>query len=161
MTIPQNDPADLARQLDESFAEGRAQTAALIFTKTAIKAGFDAQALADSGTIMRRVRQLDPDAPDFPDRITELLRAAAQDPRFRPAPAAQPVPEPQPEPEPEAAPWVPVQPGELRQWTQEDHDYWTAPGRDPDGSVIVDALHADLLGGIGMGRARPSSSRRR
>ena len=156
MTTPQhNDPADLARQLDESLAEGRAQTAALIFVKTAIKAGFDAQALADSGTIMSRVRQLDPDAPDFAGHVAELLRAAAQDPRFRPAPAAQP------EPDPEAPPWVPVQPGELRQWTQEDYTYWTAPGRDPDGSIIVGALHADLLGGIGMGRARPSSSRRK
>jgi hypothetical protein len=160
MTTPQLDQADLARQLDESLAEGRAQTAALVFTKTAIKAGFDAQALADSGTIMRHVRQLDPDAPDFGDAVAELLRAAAQDPRFRPAPAAaQPVPEPQPEPE--AAPWVPVQPGELRQWTQEDYDYWTAPRRDPDGSVVVDAIHAGLLAGIGVGRARPSSSRRR
>jgi hypothetical protein len=136
-----------------------------IVLKVATTAGLNAQALADSKSFVDRARQLDPDEANFADHVTTLLREVARDPRYGPAPAPLPAPEPQaaaePQPEPELPPWVPVQPGELRQWTQEDYTYWTAPGRDPDGSVVVDAIHAGLLAGIGVGRARPSSSRRR
>jgi hypothetical protein len=54
---------------------------------------------------------------------------------------------------------VPVAPGEQRLWTEEDYDYWIA--NDHDGTVLCQAMNAGLLAGLGIGRPRHSSSRRR
>ena len=50
-------------------------------------------------------------------------------------------------------------PGGNRVWTQADYDYWTAPGRDRDGSVMAKAIADGLLVNLGIGRPRRTSRR--
>jgi hypothetical protein len=75
----------------------------------------------------------------------------------------QPVP-PEPVPPPQAAEAAPdpaTAPTAGRQWTQADLDYWTAPGRDRDGTVTAKAMADGFLVSLGCPPSRRARGRRR
>lgn len=47
-----------------------------------------------------------------------------------------------------------------RQWTQADYDYWTAPGRDRDGTVVAKAVADGFLADLGVGKSKSRGRRR-
>jgi hypothetical protein len=173
------DPEEVARRLTEAQTVARQRTVELAVYTTAAEAGAMAAALLDSREFMARTAMLDPDAADFPSQVADLVREAAQMPKYQaPAPPPPPALTPQvtqpPSQQQPAAQFQqpPAQPpaassgadfngapGGNRMWTQADYDYWTAPGRDRDGSIMSKAIADGLLVNLGVGK--PSRKSRR
>ncbi len=176
------DPEEVSRRLTESRAEARQLRVERAIYLTAAKSGADANALLDSREFIGRTEAIDPEASDFADQVADLVREAARLPKYQlPAPpAAEPSsltpqqtqapaqhqPAAQFQQPPQAQP--PAQssgadfsgaPGGNRMWTQADYDYWTAPGRDRDGSVMAKAIEGGLLVNLGIGKPKRGSRR--
>lgn len=171
------DPEELTRRLEEKTAQATQRTVELaIYTTAAQMTGLSASALLDSREFMARTGQLDPDAADFPSLVADLVREASSQPRYQtapppaqaqqPAPLTQPAGQQAPAQPPAPLPPAPASgsdfsgaPGGNRLWTEADYEYWTAPGRDRDGTVITEAIQKGLLVNLGVGKPRTRSRR--
>lgn len=177
------DPEELSRKLADQTKMTRQLTVERAVYLTAANAGANAAALLDSREFIGRTEQLDPDAADFAAQVADLVKDAAQQPRYQavnpvqqqfqqgpagqqpaaPDPAAQgqqqPAPAPRNPPAPASGADFSGAPGGNRLWTQQDYDYWTAPGRDRDGKVMASAIEQGLLANLGIGKPKKTSRR--
>jgi len=178
------DPEEMARRLEAEKRRSRQSEVKLAILTAATGSSVNPVALLDSLEFMSRTAELDPESPDFQAHVGDLVREAASQPRYQfrqpPQPAAAPEPSLTPQvtqPPAQQQPAAQFQqppaqppaassgadfsgaPGGNRLWTQADYDYWTAPGRDRDGSVMAKAIADGLLVGLGIGK--PSRKSRR
>lgn len=76
------DPADalktMATERDQAVAKARQNAVELAVYKSAGKAGADADAVLDSRGFLTSVADLDPDAGDFADKVTDALKSAVK-----------------------------------------------------------------------------------
>lgn len=143
------DPKVLAEQLaaakaetDARMAEKREADVMLAVHRAASKHDADAEALLDSRAFQLAVKDLDPSAADFADRIGEAItKAVENNPRYKLTPAAPP-PKPKPEPTvPKSGAPMNGAPGGNRQWT--DADVAAATPQEVT-KAIADGLLIDL-----------------
>lgn len=126
----------------------RAQQAAveLAVLRAAATQQVDGNTLLDSRTFVSALDGLDPTAPDFGQKVTDAVNAAAeQNPRYKVAPAAPAPPEPPAIPKSGAEFGAPPQ--GPRQWTEEDVQR-SSP------SQLQDAINKGLLENLGFGPRR-------
>lgn len=149
------DPKVLAEQLaaqkaetDRRAAEHRESEVMLAVYRAASKHDADADVLLDSRTFQQQVKDLDPSAADFADRISEAItKAVESNPRYRVTSAAPP-PKPKPEPTvPKSGGEFNGAPGGNRQWTADDVAHATP-------AEVQKAINDGLLEKLGFGAAR-------
>ena len=174
------DPEEVARRLTAAQTEARQLRVERAIYLTAAKRGADANALLDSREFIARTEAIDPEASDFADQVADLVTDAAKQAKYQlPAPPAPPNLTPQvtqaPAQQQPADQFVqppqqqpPAQssgadfsgaPGGNRLWTDADYAYWTAPGRDRDGTVMAKAIADGLLVNLGIGKPHRATRR--
>jgi hypothetical protein len=165
------DPKVLTQRLSEAQTVARQRTVELAVYLSAAKAGADPVTLLDSLEGLGLAEQLDPEAPDFDLLVGDLVREAAKQPKFQAQPGRTLTPQQNRPPaqlqpaaqfqQPPAQPTAASSdaPGGNRLWTEADYRYWTAPGRDRDGTIVSKAIADGLLVDLGIGRSSRRSWR--
>lgn len=139
----------LSQKLEQAQANARQKTVELAVYSAAASAGANASALLDSREFISRAAQIDTEAVDFAERMTDLVKEAAAVPRFsaQSAQLANSVANHFTQPPASASGAQFGAPSASRQWSQADVDR-ASP------QELSKAIDDGLLMDMGIGRNR-------
>lgn len=136
---------------DAEQARARQAAVELAVFRQAAAQQVDGNALLDSRAFAATLDSLDPAAPDFAQRVSEAINAAAErQPTYKVAPPAPQAPEPPAPPAiPKSGAEFSAPPQGPRQWTEEDV-------QNASPKQVQDAINQGLLQNLGFGPRRGS-----